>query len=243
MALTDKSVLLVGVGGLGCPAALALVEAGVGRLLLCDDDLVDETNLHRQVLFGEADVGMDKLDAAARALAPRARASGTRLELVRTRLLPDNARRLVAGADLVVEGADNFATKFLAADACHLERRPLVHGAGIRWQATAFAVRGEGKPCYRCLFEDLPSRAAQPNCDSAGVMGPVVGLAGAIMAELALRILHDKAPYGVLWSLDGKADRLRQHSVSAREGCALCGNTPSIVDVDEARYLSNVRAA
>jgi molybdopterin/thiamine biosynthesis adenylyltransferase len=243
VSLTNKSVLLVGLGGLGCPAALALVEAGVGRLLLCDDDVVDETNLHRQVLFGEADVGGDKLEAAERALAPRAQASGTQLELVRTRLLPDNARSLVGRADVVVEGADNFATKFLVADACHLERRPLVHGAGIRWVATALAVRGEGRPCYRCLFEDLPARAAQPNCDSAGVMGPVVGLAGAIMAELTLRILHDKAAYGVLWSLDGKVDRLRQHAVSAREGCALCGSAPSIRSVEEARYLSSVRAA
>jgi adenylyltransferase/sulfurtransferase len=243
LASSGKSALIVGLGGLGCPAALALARAGVGRLLLCDDDVVDETNLHRQILFAESDVEHDKLEAAERALAPIARVSGTRIELVRTRLLPDNARELVRRADVVVEGADNFATKFLAADACHLESRPVVHGAGIRWNATAWAVSAGGQPCYRCLFEDLPARGAQPNCDTAGVMGPVVGLAGAIMAELALRVLNGKGYAGLLWTLDGKTDRLRQVTVRAREDCVLCGPRRSIVNVDEARYLSGTRAA
>jgi molybdopterin/thiamine biosynthesis adenylyltransferase len=243
LASSDKGVLIVGLGGLGCPAALALTRAGVGRLLLCDDDVVDETNLHRQILFRAEDVGHDKLEAAERALAPVARSSGTKLELVRSRLLPDNARELVRRADVVVEGADNFATKFLAADACHLEARPVVHGAGVRWNATAWAVLAGGQPCYRCLFEDLPPRGAQPNCDSAGVMGPVVGLAGAIMAELALRVLNGGAVAGQLWTLDGKTDQLRQVVVQAREDCALCGPRRSIVNVEEARYLSGTRAA
>jgi molybdopterin/thiamine biosynthesis adenylyltransferase len=243
LASSERSVLIVGLGGLGCPAALALARAGVGRLLLCDDDIVDETNLHRQILFGAADVGTDKLEAGARALAPIARETGTTIELVRTRLLPENARDLVQRADVVVEGADNFATKFLAADACHLERRPVVHGAAVRWGATAWAVSAEGRPCYRCLFEDLPPRGAQPNCDSAGVMGPLVGLAGAILAELALRVLNDRAPAGLLWTLDGKTDQLRQVIVPARDDCALCGPRRSIVNVVEARYLSGTRAA
>jgi molybdopterin/thiamine biosynthesis adenylyltransferase len=239
----DKTVLIVGLGGLGCPVALVLARAGVGRLLLCDDDVVDETNLHRQILFGAADIGQDKLDVAARSLTSIARESGTQIELVRSRLLPDNARALVSRADVVVEGADNFATKFLAADACYLERRPVVHGAAIRWIATAWAVGATGQPCYRCLFEDLPARGAQPNCDTAGVMGPVVGLAGAIMAELALRVLNGRACEGQLWTLDGKTDRLREMRVHPRASCALCGPRRSIVNVDESRYSSGTRAA
>lgn len=235
-------VLLIGLGGLGCPAALSLVRAGVGQLVLCDDDIVDEGNLHRQILFGPRDVGVDKLDAARLALEPLARRTGTRLELVRTRFLPENARQLVRSVDLVMEGADNFATKFLSADASHLEGRPVVHGAAIRWVGTAWAVAASGGPCYRCLFEDLPV-GRQANCDSAGVMGPVVGIVGAMLADLALRTLSGRAPHERLWTLDGKADNLRGVPVHARSDCSLCGTSPSIREIDEARYLSDAHAA
>ena len=241
-AISAWRVLLVGLGGLGCPAALALVRAGVGVLQLCDDDQVDEANLHRQILYGSAHVGADKLAAAEQALAPSARRSGTRLELVRSRFLPENARALARAVDLVIEGADNFATKFLVADACHLERRPVVHGAGLRWVGTAWSVAPEGRPCYRCLFEDVPSEP-QANCDSVGVMGPVVGIVGALMAELGLRSLSSGGQRNELWTLDGKADTLRAVPVNARSSCPLCGNRPSIHEIREARYLSGAGAS
>lgn len=233
--------MIVGVGGLGCPAALALVRAGVGRVVLVDDDQVDVSNVHRQILYGDDDVGRHKLDVAERVLRRRgARA----IDCVRSRLLPDNARELVRSVDVVVEGADNFATKFLAADACHLERRPVVHAAAIRWAATVWAVAAEGRPCYRCLFEDVP-RGQQQSCDTAGVMGPVVGLAGALAADLALRILaaDAPAPFGSVCTYDGKRDQLRVVGVAARESCALCGSAPDISDVDEKRYITRVCAA
>jgi molybdopterin/thiamine biosynthesis adenylyltransferase len=241
-SVSHARVLLVGLGGLGCPAALALVRAGVGELVLCDDDVVDEGNLHRQILYGPEQVGADKLDAARVSLASSARRSGTVLRLERQRFLPENARDLVCGVDLVIEGADNFATKFLVADSCFLERRPVVHGAGIRWVGTAWAVSAAGRPCYRCLFEDVPT-GPQANCDNAGVMGPVVGIVGALMAELALRVLCRRPAYAELWSLNGKAEALRRVPVSAREACALCGAAGSIHDTHEARYLSGTRAA
>jgi molybdopterin/thiamine biosynthesis adenylyltransferase len=235
-------VLLIGLGGLGCPAALALVRAGVGELVLCDDDVVDEGNLHRQILYGPGDVGVDKLDAARAALARAAASSGTRLTLVRERFLPDNARALARSVDVLIEGADNFASKFLAADAARLEQRPVVHGAGIRWVGTAWAVAPAGRPCYRCLFEDVPD-GRQPNCDSAGVMGPVVGVVGACMAELALRVVDGRPCWGELWSFDGKLDTLRRVAVSARRECPLCGTSPSIGDTDESRYQGGLCAA
>jgi molybdopterin/thiamine biosynthesis adenylyltransferase len=234
-------VLLVGLGGLGCPAALALVRAGVGVLRLCDDDQVDEANLHRQILYGPADVGTDKLTAAERALQPLARVSGTRIELVRSRFLPENARALARDVDLVIEGADNFATKFLAADACHLESRPIIHGAGLRWLGTAWSVTPAGRPCYRCLFEDVPAEP-QANCDAVGVMGPVVGIIGALMAELGLRTLSAGGTCNQLWTLDGKTDTLRQVPVAARAGCSLCGTAPSIHEIEESRYLAGASA-
>jgi len=240
--VAEARALLIGLGGLGCPAALALVRAGIGELVLCDDDVVDEGNLHRQILYGPADVGADKLDAARAALEQEARASGTRLTLLRQRFLPGNARELARSVDVLVEGADNFATKFLAADAARLEQCPVVHGAGIRWVGTAWAVSPAGRPCYRCLFEDVPE-GAQPNCDSAGVMGPVVGVVGALMAELALRVTCGQPRWGELWSFDGKADALRRVAVSARVECPLCGTSPTIGDTDESRYQGGLCAA
>jgi adenylyltransferase/sulfurtransferase len=245
-ALQHKSALVVGVGGLGCPAALALAEAGVGRIVLCDDDVVDRSNLHRQILFSEADVGSDKLTAAERALY-RAGALPGSIQLVRSRFLPENARELARSVDVVLEGADNFATKFLCADACFLEARPVVHGAAVRLRATVLSVAASGAPCYRCLFEDLPSGAAAPNCAEAGVLGPVVGLAGALMADRALSVLLEdsgaSSVFGTLVSFDGKADSARQHALRARARCALCSPERTIDSITYERYIAPSCAA
>lgn len=233
--------LIVGLGGLGCPAAAVLAQAEGVELWLCDDDVVELTNLHRQTLYGDQDVGRDKLDAAQAALV----AAGTppeRLKLVRSRLLPDNARALVREVDLVIEGADNFATKFLAADAAYLEHKPIVHGAAVRFVGTAWAVSDHGEPCYRCLFEDVPP-GAQAGCSEAGVMGPVVGLCGALMADLALRVLTgDADAFGWLYTYDGQRDLLRQVSAARRSDCPLCGSH-QITDTHESRYLQPSCAA
>lgn len=230
-----RRVLIVGLGGLGCPAVLGLVGERGLSLVLCDDDRVESSNLHRQVLYRDEDVGRDKLEAAQEALKARG-VSAERIELVRSRLLPDNARQLVRSVDLVLEGADNYATKFLAADAAYLEHRPIIHGAAIRWTATAWAVGPQGAPCYRCLFEDLP--AEETTCVEAGVMGPVVGVAGALMADLALDFCSGNTPrLGVVHTYDGKMDRLRRVTVSRRASCALCGDSAEIREVRAARYL------
>jgi len=235
--LSRKSALVIGVGGLGCPTLLGLVRSGIGRVVLADDDEVSLSNLHRQILFDLEDVGQDK--------ATRARAKLAHLdpsldvELVHGRFLPDNALALASSVDLLVEGADNFATKFLVADAAFLTGRPVVHGAGVRWTATVFSVGRAGRPCYRCLFEDVPSADAGLNCDEAGVMGPVLGVAGALMADLALSCLTESSDrQGNIFTYDGKLDRLRRVAVTARSDCALCGERPSIVDINEARYLA-----
>jgi adenylyltransferase/sulfurtransferase len=162
--------------------------------------------------------------------------SPTRLVPIHTRILPDNARELVASVDLVVEGSDNFATKFLVNDACHLERRPHVQGAAVRWVTTAFCVGAESKPCYRCLFEDVPRGVNAPNCAEAGVMGPVVGMGAALLVELALGLLGDRKLEGTIGTYDGRSDRLRWRSVTRRASCPLCGTHPSIFDTAYARY-------
>jgi molybdopterin/thiamine biosynthesis adenylyltransferase len=216
-------VLLVGVGGLGCPAALVLARAGVGVLGLCDDDVVERSNLHRQVLFRDADVGTPKLDAAARTLHSGEAEHRPELRLHRTRLLPDNALSIVREYDLVLEGADNFATKFLAADACALARVPVVHASAVRWIGTALAVGAGGSPCYRCLFEDVLPPDQAPSCADAGVMGPVVGVVAAAQADLALALLDGLPVAGDLVTYDGRVDLLRRRTIAGRADCPLCG--------------------
>jgi molybdopterin/thiamine biosynthesis adenylyltransferase len=237
MIASGARVLLVGIGGLGCPAAIALVDAGIGALGIADDDAVDATNLHRQILFDEADIDAPKLDAAARALTERATTRGRALEVIlhRTRLLPSNAVAMVAGYDLVVEGSDNFATKFLVADACALARVAVVHAAAVRWHGTALAVGPRGRPCYRCLFEDAPSGDA-PSCADAGVVGPMVGVVGALQADLALLLLEGRDVDGELVTFDGKDDAFRRRRVSPRASCSLCGTAPVIRSIEVDRY-------
>jgi molybdopterin/thiamine biosynthesis adenylyltransferase len=236
--LAEKRVLLVGVGGLGSPAAIALASAGVGTIGLADDDEVEETNLHRQILFGEADVGTKKTAAAARAI-PRWAATATpRVVVHDTRLLPTNAVDLVLGYDVVVEGSDNFATKFLVADACGIAGVAVVHGAAVRWHGTALAVAARGRPCYRCLFEDLPREHA-PGCAEAGVLGPVVGVIGAVQADLAIALLSGKPAGGTLVTFDGKTDVMRRRVIAARPGCDLCGSGAGISKVDALRYSAS----
>jgi molybdopterin/thiamine biosynthesis adenylyltransferase len=232
--------LIIGVGGLGCPAALALAHAGIGILGLCDDDVVDRTNLHRQILFSDTDVGTPKLDAAARALKAIASelASGLQVRLHPARLLPENAVALVREYDVVLEGSDNFATKFLAADACSIAAVPVVHASAIRWIGTALAVGARGRPCYRCLFEDLPHEDT-PNCAEAGVIGPVAGVVAAAQVDLALAMLDGSTPpvEGQLVTFDGKADRLRRRTIERRGGCALCGSAASIRHIEPEAYV------
>jgi molybdopterin/thiamine biosynthesis adenylyltransferase len=229
----DARVLVVGVGGLGCPGALALALAGVGHLGLCDDDVVERTNLHRQILFDDADVGEPKLDAAGRAL--KRAAPGVVVELHRERLTPASAARLVGGYDVVVEGSDNFATKFLAADACALAGVPVVHASAVRWVGTAMAVGRLARPCYRCVFEGVPEGNVA-NCAEAGVLGPVVGVVAALQADLALSVLDGLAVEGEIVTFDGRTDALRRRRVQPRSGCPLCGATPSIRRIEPRAY-------
>src|SRR6185369_1029852 len=158
------------------------------------------SNLHRQILFSDEDVGRPKIEAFAAAIERRFPA--TRVELHRGRALPDTAAAVLAGAAVVVDATDNFASRFLLADACALAGVPVVHAAAVRWQATVLAVSAAGRPCYRCLFEDVP-RGDAPDCATAGVAGPVCGVAGALAADRALSVLRgDASVYGAITTFD-----------------------------------------
>jgi len=214
-----------------------LARAGVGVLRIMDDDTVEASNLHRQILYAEADVGKDKLTSGIEALRRACPDTATRFEPVRSRLLPDNARAAVRDVDIVVEGSDNFATKFLCADACYIEQKPCIQGAAVRWVATALCSGPRGKPCYRCLFEDMPETDQASNCAEAGVLGAVVGMGAALMTDLALRMIEGKPDCGHAYSYDGKRDTLRRHRVYCREACSLCGERPAILDIGWSTYV------
>jgi molybdopterin/thiamine biosynthesis adenylyltransferase len=236
VSLAKKRALLVGVGGLGSPAAIVLASAGVGTVGMADDDTVDVTNLHRQILFTDDDVGAHKLTAAAAGLRRWVPGGGYDVALHHGRILPHNAREMVRGYDVVVEGSDNFATKFMVADACALERVPVVHGSAVRWHGTAFAVGARGQPCYRCLFEDIPREHA-PNCAEAGVLGPAVGIVAALMCDLALHLLAEIDVAGTLVTYDGKTGAHRRRKAARRVSCDLC-SLGRIERVDAHRYAS-----
>ena len=185
--LKAGSVLVVGAGGLGCPALLYLAAAGVGRIVVIDPDRVDSSNLQRQVLFTTEDVGRPKAEVAARRL--RALNPEIAIEGVVARLDRGNALALVRAADVVVDGSDNFATRYLVNDACVLADRPFVHAAiqGFEGQASVFNWRGG--PTYRCLFPAPPPPGAAPSCAEAGVLGVLPGLLGTIQATEAIKLL------------------------------------------------------
>jgi adenylyltransferase/sulfurtransferase len=223
------SVLILGAGGLGCPAALALGAAGVTRIGVIDDDRVDASNLHRQVLFADADVGELKVTAFGRALTRRYPA--LRVEPHAARFEVANAAALVAAYDIIVDGTDNFAAKFLANDAAVLAGKPLVHGAAVALGGQLLTVPGAssagglgGRPCYRCLFEEPPAAGVGPSCAEAGVLGPVPGVIGALSGAEAARLAKGETPafVGRLVQYDSRSMSVRAVRFNPNPQCAVC---------------------
>ena len=234
-------IVLVGAGGIGAPAALALGEAGVRQLALVDEDSVELSNLHRQILFEDTDVGRPKLQVLAAAL--RRRFAGLEVVERQGRAVPDNVLDLIAEAALVIDATDNFPSRFLLADAAHIAGVAIVHAAAVRWQATVMAVAPRGRPCYRCLFEDIPGSVVI-DCASAGVAGPVCGVSGALAADRALRATAgDDSAFGQILTYDGLRDRLRAVAVRPRPDCPLCGEGALISSIQESRYWGESCAA
>ena len=224
--LEASRVLLVGAGGLGSPAAFYLAAAGVGTLRLADDDIVDRSNLQRQILHTEARIGTPKVESAAVALSalnPR-----TRIEAIRERITSDNVERLLEGVDVVVDGADNFPARYLLNDACVNLGKPLVYGAVHRFegQASVFdAGRHRGvAPCYRCLFPEPPPPEAAPNCAEAGVLGVLPGVIGLLQATEAIKLLLGigEPLRGRLLQFDALAMRFRETRLLPDPACPVC---------------------
>lgn len=227
---TGARVLVVGAGGLSSPVLRLLAKSGVGHLTIVDDDLVDPSNLQRQTLYTDADIGQPKIERAAEAV--RRLAPELAVRTVEGRFVPKTAQELLREQDLVVEGADNLATKFLVADAAHLAGIPAVQAGAVRWSGWAFCAL-PGAACLRCLFEDIP-RDRVETCAEAGVVGPVVGVLGALQAALAFRLLAGERPAGELWHYEALRGALRKTQVRRRGECSLCSG--EIQDLRQERY-------
>jgi molybdopterin/thiamine biosynthesis adenylyltransferase len=233
---TAGSVLIVGAGGLGCPAALALAAAGITRIGVVDDDRVDATNLHRQVVFTDADVGEPKAIAFARALSRRFPAVTVTPHALRFEV--GNALALTAAYDVIVDGTDNFAAKFLANDAAVLACKPLCHGAAVALGGQLLTVPSRGRPCYRCLFEEPPPTGVGPSCAEAGVLGPVPGVIGALLGAEAARLAKGETPAfaGRLVQYDSRSMSVRTVRFNPNPLCAVCAPGARIHALSAADY-------
>ncbi|MFN8544042.1 MAG: HesA/MoeB/ThiF family protein [Candidatus Binatia bacterium] len=222
--LRDARVLIVGVGGLGSPAAMALAEAGVGTLGLVDPDQVEISNLHRQPLYAEADVGRPKVEAAAERLA----ATWPHLRVVQDRRrFGIGDARLLAGWDAVVDGTDTVDAKFVVNDAAVAAGVPLAHAGAVGFRAQVLAVLPGESACYRCVFEEPPAPEDAPSCEAAGVLGPVVALAGAWQAAQVLQVLSGVRPGRAarLRTIDLRTGTWRSVPLARNPACAACGPT------------------
>ena len=234
--LKNGSALVVGVGALGSASAMYLAAAGVGRIGLVDDDRVDRSNLQRQILYGEKDLGRTKVAAAADRL--RDMNPHITIETHAVRLNATNAPAIVQPYDVIIDGADNFPARFLCNDAGWFFHKPVVHASILRFagQVSVFAPR-DGGPCYRCLLPKPPAADAVPSCAEAGVLGALPGILGSMQAMEVLKLLLGLGTSlrGRVWHYDAFSGRTREITLNRDPQCPLCGASPvirSLADVD-----------
>src|SRR5213594_3693943 len=230
--LKASSILLIGAGGLGSPLGLYLAAAGIGRIGLVDFDVVDFSNLQRQIIHGTPDVGRPKLQSAKehiQAINPE-----VKLDLYETRISRDNALDLIRPYDLVIDGTDNFPTRYLVNDACVLLRKPNVYGSIFRFegQASVFAPH-LGGPCYRCLYPEPPPPGMVPSCAEGGVLGVLPGIIGCIQATEILKLALGKGSslIGRLLLFNALEMKFRELKLRRDPQCPLCGDKPTITQL------------
>ena len=229
--LAAARVLVVGAGGLGSPVLAYLAAAGVGRIGIVDDDAVDVTNLQRQILYATGDVGKSKAATAAERL--HALNPQIALDVLPVRLDASNAREIVRLYDVVVDGTDTFAARYLINDACVLEGKPDVYGSIFRFDGQVSVFGTTGGPCYRCLYPEPPPPELVPNCAEGGVLGVLAGMIGTWQASEALKlVLGIGTPLaGRLMLVDALDARVREVRLARDPACPLCGDAPTIHDV------------
>lgn len=240
--LKESSVLVVGAGGLGSPALLYLTAAGVGRIGIIEDDVVDLTNLQRQVLHATADVGKPKVNSASETM--KQINPHVEIDVYQKRLTKENILPLLEKYDIVVDGVDNFPTRYLINDACVMKNKILVEGGILRFMGLIMSIKGGETACYRCVFEEPPPPGTVPSCAEAGILGAVAGVVGTLQATEVLKIITDVGEPLYNRMLQFDAEELRFHEVKARRNpkCPVCGKNPAITELVEYDYTCDIQA-
>jgi molybdopterin/thiamine biosynthesis adenylyltransferase len=229
--ITEGKVLIVGAGGLGSPVALYLAAAGVGTIGLIDGDVVDRTNLQRQVIHFTNDIGVAKVESAKQKI--NLLNPDVKVNTYPTLLSPDNANEIINDYDFIIDGTDNFPTKFMVNDACVLAHKPYSHGGILRFEGQTMTYV-PGSACYRCVFDSPPPKNAVPSCSQAGVLGSIAGMLGTIQATEALKYF---VGIGELLTnrmliFDALNMRFREVNFKKSSNCKICGNHPPISTVE-----------
>lgn len=231
--LRQARVLIVGAGGLGSPAAYYLAAAGVGALGIVDNDVVDASNLQRQILHRTAAIGMHKTDSAAERL--RALNPGVVVEKHQVRLGKDNVEGIIADYDIIIDGVDNFPARYLLHDACFFARKPLVEAGVLQFLGQVMTILPGKGPCYRCVFPEPPPPGTVPSCQEAGILGAVAGVLGILQATEAIKLIVGIGTplVGRIMIYEALSGSFREVKFKPNPRCPLCGENPSIAELIE----------
>ena len=231
--LLSSKVLIVGAGGLGSPAALYLAAAGVGTIGIIDDDRVDLTNLQRQIIHHTADLNADKVDSAKAKI--KAINPDVTVQTYKTRATAQNISEIIRQYDFVIDGTDNFPTKFLINDACYFEKVPFSHAGILRFYGQLITVLPDKTTCYRCIFRAPPPAGAVPSCSQAGVLGVLAGVIGSLQATEAVKYLLGIGELltNTLLTYDALKIEFRKVKLSRNPDCPLCGSKPEITELKD----------
>lgn len=240
--LLDARVLVIGAGGLGSPALLYLAAAGIGTLGIIDPDVVELSNLQRQVLHNESGCGTPKVESAVAAI--KSLNSGIKVETFQEHIDSSNAVDIVSRFDVVVDGTDNFTTRHVVGDACYLAGVPSVWGSVFQFQGQVSVFPAGGRPCYRCLYPEPPPAELAPSCAEGGVFGALCATVGSVQAAEVLKLIIGigEPLIGRVWSHDGWEAKTRVLSFPPRDDCVLCGPNPTVTSVEEVAQVCGVES-
>ena len=229
--ICNSKVLCIGTGGLGSPVALYLAAAGVGKLGLIDFDVVDKSNLQRQIAHGESTVGKLKVDSAKARIADLN--SDVEVITYNERLTSENVMRVFADWDIIVDGTDNFPTRYLANDACVLLKKPYIYGCILRFEGQVSVFDSRTGPCYRCLYPEPPPPGLVPSCAEGGVLGVLCGIIGGLQTNETIKLILDKGDSlnGRLVLFDALAMKFREMKLRKDKNCPICGDNPTIKEL------------
>lgn len=234
--LLNAKVFIIGAGGLGCPVGYYLAAAGVGAIGIIDNDTIELSNLQRQIAHNTERIGMLKIDSAKKTfetLNPDVKVIG-----IKERISKDNILDLIKDYDIVVDGSDNFPTRYLVNDACVMLKKPLVSGAILKFEGQVTTILPGQGHCYRCLFEEMPPAGLVPSCQEAGVIGAITGVVGSLQAiEVIKLILRKGEPLkNTLLIYDALRTTFRRVKVPKNPECAICGDNPKITKLQDYNY-------